>query len=850
MLKTIFKVAVFAISIGTLTVPSPAHAGWLDFGASVIFGATGGAIAWITYIISYIITAIVGLFTALIIYSIGVVLQLNTNIVNAVAVQEGFKVTLSIANLGFVLGIIIIAIATIIRYEHYGIKHLLVKLITAALLVNFSLVIGGSILNFADQLSNVFLTAFPGGGGDENALSKFHNFSKSFGGAFSPQRALLNPTIKGANSMTSDDLQRFQGAGSVGQSLGEVFTPLLNLIFTIVILISIFITVCVFFFMLLIRYIYLGILFILMPLVWLMWVFPLTEHLWKQWWGKFLKWTFFAPISLFFLWLVIITSETMNRGAGDNPLQGLRGLGYTASDSSFVAGLSSFVGSLANQVVGTFLQMAVLVGLSIGGLIAAEKFSIMGSHAAMGTMKGLGKWAQGYVGKRAKQTGGKIAQRMGLGNAATALQQKGLSLPTNIASGRGRVLRTLAKPLNGLATAFNYSGKLGGRALQAGVAGGRSGLISGGEADVKDATKGLTTDQQANLISTMTAPQRIALTAKAMKEGWLEKIDSKYYGPAQKEMYKSYGQEKTYNDVYKATAGAGEKKHYFDEIEKGNKDTIEHTRAEAEKLKEEEIRKKSEDAKTKEVDQALRNTIAPSSPYAQAAAKRKWIDEEVKKRLAHTGPNNEIREAGNRAVKDSEEEIKKAGENAVESKKRGENVMVDEIDSETGKLTGRKVNAQEKLKEIDSKLVPDLKKGDKAQYKEIFGDKPAFGLSAESVKMMGSVFAEKIAYSNQQLVPNIISKMNAKQLQGFSTMYKKILKDGKDSTGGDLKNYIEKGEKNFEKILAHNMTSHAHEEEDHGGAHEEENRGGGASHSPAPEPAPAPSGGGGDASHH
>ena len=52
-------------------------------------------------------------------YVIRLALQFNNNIFNSPAVQTGFSVTLAIANLGFVLGIIIIAIATIIRNQTY-----------------------------------------------------------------------------------------------------------------------------------------------------------------------------------------------------------------------------------------------------------------------------------------------------------------------------------------------------------------------------------------------------------------------------------------------------------------------------------------------------------------------------------------------------------------------------------------------------------------------------------------------------------------------------------------------------------------------------------------------------------
>ncbi|MFH0806712.1 MAG: hypothetical protein V1885_03255, partial [Candidatus Brennerbacteria bacterium] len=435
-------------------------------------------------------------------------------------------------------------IATILRYESYGMKHLIGKLIAAALLVNFSLVIGGSILNFADQMSSVFLTALPGGGG---GIAQFHNFAKSFGGAFSPQRSLMNPTLSQADMSTSaEDLQKLQGAGSVGQSLGSLFTPLINLVFVAAILIVMCITIATFFFMLLIRYIYLGILFILMPFAWLFWVFPLTASIWKQWWDKFLKWTFFAPISLFFLWLVIITSQKMNEGAGTNPLQGLRGLGYTASDDTFLRGLSSFVGSFANQVIGTFLQASILVGLSLGGLIAAEKFSITGAKAVMGAAKAVGKFGQAYVGKRAKQAGGALAQRMGAQNLANRLQG------TNIAANRGRLARFFAAPLNFAATHM-------GAGIQAATTAGRKGLVHDAEARVKKQAENLSGQERANLLSSLTGPERIAMLKLMKKENQLRHVDAqRWFGPERQAEFERLGEGLEFEELNKASGGLGE----------------------------------------------------------------------------------------------------------------------------------------------------------------------------------------------------------------------------------------------------------------------------------------------------
>ena len=61
------------------------------------------------------------------------------------------------ANLGIVIGMIFVAIATILRIEKYSWKKMLPKLLLVALLVNFSLVILGIFVDISNYLSMTFL---------------------------------------------------------------------------------------------------------------------------------------------------------------------------------------------------------------------------------------------------------------------------------------------------------------------------------------------------------------------------------------------------------------------------------------------------------------------------------------------------------------------------------------------------------------------------------------------------------------------------------------------------------------------------------------------------------------------
>ena len=133
-------------------------------------------------------------------------LQFNNNIFNSPAVQTGFSVSLAIANLGFVLGIIIIAIATIIRNQTYGIKQLLWKLVFMAILVNFGLVITAPIVGFANSMSTYFINATS----PSVATGGYAAYVETIMTAFAPQK--LNAASTASQSTFCNSVMSYEPA--------------------------------------------------------------------------------------------------------------------------------------------------------------------------------------------------------------------------------------------------------------------------------------------------------------------------------------------------------------------------------------------------------------------------------------------------------------------------------------------------------------------------------------------------------------------------------------------------------------------------------------------------------------
>mgnify|MGYP000669198259 CR=1 FL=1 len=127
--------------------PQPAKAVILDGVAEVL-----------TSILLPIITLLGKLVTVLIKLLINVV-QYN-DFINSPAVSKGWIIIRDIFNMLFIIVLLVIAFATVLKIERYSYKKLLGGLLLAAVLVNFSKLICGIIIDAAQILTLTFVSAF------------------------------------------------------------------------------------------------------------------------------------------------------------------------------------------------------------------------------------------------------------------------------------------------------------------------------------------------------------------------------------------------------------------------------------------------------------------------------------------------------------------------------------------------------------------------------------------------------------------------------------------------------------------------------------------------------------------
>ena len=257
---------------------------------------------------------------------------------------DGWEYVKNIANLFFILFLIVIGLATILRVENYNYKRLLGYLVLMALLVNFSLVIGQAILQVADVAQDAFI------GNSREELKGLAN-----------DLVLQRKGFLGTTD-TTGVWALFQGKsprGGVDILVGQMIDLAISIL-------GFFVLGAITFF-LLVRLVALWVLLIISPFAYVFFIVPATKSMATQWWTQFLKYAFFAPIMFFFMALAIRLSAEKDKILGS----------LTPADFGSDSPISLSVGLF----IFNNLQGLVVLAFLFAGLLVAQKFSIIGAGA-------------------------------------------------------------------------------------------------------------------------------------------------------------------------------------------------------------------------------------------------------------------------------------------------------------------------------------------------------------------------------------------------------------------------------------------------------------------------------------
>ncbi|KKW42251.1 MAG: hypothetical protein UY92_C0009G0055 [Candidatus Magasanikbacteria bacterium GW2011_GWA2_56_11] len=262
---------VAAVGIGMLVWAGPAAA--LD--GTDVLNAFIKAIAWLMLVIAQICIGLTIFFLRFFIS-----IASYNNYIDVDVVQLGWIMVRDVANMFFVVALLVIAFGTILGLEEYEWKKNLVKLVLAAIFINFSNLIAQLIIDVAHVFTITFLNAVSAtAGGNLINMFKLQNILSITGTANSADDDILLATLTGAITAVIFSVMAAIAMGS-------------------------------YVFVMASRVVVLWALIILSPLAYLLGVLPKTKSYADRWWSEFGKHVIVAPVMVFFLWLSFATLGT------------------------------------------------------------------------------------------------------------------------------------------------------------------------------------------------------------------------------------------------------------------------------------------------------------------------------------------------------------------------------------------------------------------------------------------------------------------------------------------------------------------------------------------------------------
>lgn len=193
---------------------------------------------------------------------------------DSTAVNYGWVMVRDITNMGFVVILLLIAFGTILGLEQYEWKKMMVKFVLAAILVNFSRVICGVMIDVAQVIMVTFINGVAATAGG-NLIQMFN----------------MDQIMK----LTSDSKSINPSEILMASVAGVFFAGLMLGV------------MCVFLIMLAARMLTLWVLIVLSPLAFVLSVIPQTQKYASEWWQNFGNNVISGPVIAFFLWLSFVT---------------------------------------------------------------------------------------------------------------------------------------------------------------------------------------------------------------------------------------------------------------------------------------------------------------------------------------------------------------------------------------------------------------------------------------------------------------------------------------------------------------------------------------------------------------
>lgn len=296
-------------------------------------------------------------------------------------VVETWKILRDLANMFFIVILLIMSFGTILQLKGYGYKNMLSGILLMAILVNFSRTIIGLAVDFAQIIMLTFVAAWKdvAAGSFQNSLGLYNTLNLKEGNG------------EGGDITWAD-------------FISAVFLGGIMMIVAVV-LIGIFIV------MLVMRIVTLWILTILSPMAFLANAYPQTKKYYNEWEQELTKNLIIGPALAFFLWLTFtITGDgTISKKiVKQDQIDAFSSSSLNAGGRGATTAGSAIGGPTKGTTVDSFLNYIVAIALLASGLKFASQSGAAGAGVAR---SGLGK-LEGYVSKANKMASAKTVGRV------------------------------------------------------------------------------------------------------------------------------------------------------------------------------------------------------------------------------------------------------------------------------------------------------------------------------------------------------------------------------------------------------------------------------------------------------
>lgn len=304
---------------------------------------------------------------------------------NAV-VYNAWRFVRDFANMGFILALVAIGLGTALKYGEYQLQKALPRLLIIALLINFTPVLVGLLIDAA----NITIGFLVGETVGKNLLA-------------------MSKLIYGASGALASSFGRDYTevvAAAIAQIFFNLLSTLINLLFFLL-----------FFF----RYVALMLLFILSPLAFFSWILPATRGFWNLWWRQFISWLLVGVFGAFFLLLSAQMTHFMWDATLDIPpdIEG-----QAKSFSNF------FAVFLVASLPLAFLWLGFLITISTSAM-GAQGIIRMGKTAGVWARKKAWKQGTTYAKEKWQKSPAaeRISRRLSQAQAPKEVRILGLKVP-------------------------------------------------------------------------------------------------------------------------------------------------------------------------------------------------------------------------------------------------------------------------------------------------------------------------------------------------------------------------------------------------------------------------------------